>query len=259
MNTKDVNAKDISLSDIDKLLILYCTLPDNNSELIAERLFLDIDQTNKIIQCFEEQKKHLGFTGYNLQNNPEINLENESTSESGNEIESPSETISLHKILPERQDKLDQLNSSDISTLLTGVNAWENAYYPKKRYRPLVFSNPDDVIYFINGMKIIGIETTSMIATTPETNGKWYSSDTDTNTLTINIENKSTQFKFNQLSEASNIPLPLSRERITTKERISLSIDKNAESYIAYQKRLHRLLFLLSIYLKSKTLRNTSS
>ena len=93
-----------------------------------------------------------------------------------------------------------------------------HAYYPKKRYRPLVFSNPNDVI---------DIKVTDMIPTTPEPSGKWYKSDPSTATLEIITDDKSTQFKFNHRSQAKNIPLHLSRERITNKERISLSVDKN--------------------------------
>ena len=241
MNTNSTDSKIISLTDIDKILLLYCTLADNNNELIAERLYLDTDQTSEVIKCFKEKKLTLGFTGYNLNGEPDGNIPDEK--------ESPSETVSLHQLLPGIQNKLDHLSSNETSTLQKGVDAWMHAYYPKKRYRPLVFSSPNDVIDFINGVQIIDLKVTDMIATTPEPSGKWYQSNSSTATLEIITDDKSTQFKFNHISLAKNIPLPLSRERITNKERISLSIDKNAKSNIAYQKRLHRLFFLLSIYL----------
>jgi len=159
------------------------------------------------------------------------------------DAESPSETIALHSILPEIQNKLYQLNSNDISHLKKGIAAWEKSYYPKKRYCPLVFSNPNDVIDFINGMKVIDIEASDMIATSPKHNGTFYKLNTESSVLEIETKNKSTLFKFNHLSIAKNIPLPLTRSRVINKDRISLSVDKNAKSRIAYQKRLHRLLF----------------
>jgi len=92
-------------------------------------------------------------------------------------------------------------------------------------------------------MKVIDIEASDMIATSPKHNGTFYKLNTESSVLEIETKNKSTLFKFNHLSIAKNIPLPLTRSRVINKDRISLSVDKNAKSRIAYQKRLHRLLF----------------
>lgn len=234
--------KMITLTDIDKILLLLCKLPRCNEEIISERLFLNVDDTAEIIKLFTSKKASLGYTGY-------IDTTKLPNTTADHHVPQTTETIALHNFLPELEAKIGQLDQANISTLTKGVKAWETAYYPHNRYRPLVFSSPNEVIDFISFLEIINLRSNDIIVTAPESTGTWYTLDTDSSELEINIDNKSTIFNLGHASIASNIPLPLSRSRVTNKERISLSIDKNSKSHIAYQRRLHRTIFLLSIYI----------
>lgn len=235
---------DFSLVNIDKILLLFCALDGLDVAAIADRLYLEHDLVKKILDKFQGLKNQIDYLGYNRK----CDIKGETSSEV--DIESSAETIAMHDILPVIDEKIKGFDKNGLASLFSGIESWERAYYPNRRYRPLVFFTPIDVLNFLNAMSLLGIHASDMMTTSDKQKGTWYELTEKPAKLIVCMDNESTQFKFNCANVVTHIPLPLCRKRVSRKERISISLHKKNESFIAYQKRLHRLCFLLRIYLK---------
>lgn len=249
MNTT-YSPQEITLIDIDKTLLLFCEQTDKNPIAIAESLFLDIGEVKNIIEAFQIQKKTSYYLGY--QSN------NENYKDTSNvDMHTPAETDSLQKIFKYIFNILTTADTINLHTIEQGIDAWSNSYYPKTRYKPLIFDQSTDLYSFLETMELFGLTTCSMRLSVSTHGTKWYKYEPSTNnektnpTLTLgNIK-----YSFYSGTISQSIPLPPSKARINTKERLSIILDKKAKHAFYVQKRLDRTCFLVSIWLQAKKIK----
>lgn len=242
--------KKISLNDIDNVLLLACIQKEVDAGYIAERLNMSTDDTARILTIFKKQKQKTEYLGYH-QSNQAAKLSNNKA-----DIEESSETTSLQPLLKSLSEKILAFNNEDKSIVQKGINIWSYGYYPKKSFRPLILDNPDSVIDYLSSMKLLGVRSNHMMITIPTIEVPWckkYKREGDKKefcAITIKSSTQKRTYLIHRGEEdSSRLPLPTTKSRCLSKERISISLHKTSFHPLHVQKRLHRVCFLLSIWL----------
>ena len=247
-------SREISLLDIDNVLLLYCSHKRISHSSIAQQLYHQPDCVSLILDAFLKQKQATKYMGY--QSNGTL----ERTSKADCDTEPYAETISLQREMGSISEKISNMNTQSLNSLQLGINAWSKGYYPKTRYRPLVFDGPEDSMQYLDAMRLLGIRSSMLAATIPSGHSAWYrlqerpSKTRRIIALTIKGKLAKRTYIFRNGGISSHIPLPPTKTRYTSNERLSISLDKSAAHPLYVQKRLHRLCFLISIWLTLKSI-----
>ena len=248
------NKFELTLVCIDDILLMMMAQGETSCTEIAEKLSIEEKVVREVISTYKEVSSLTLYESYSC---------NQGESESTRNL-IPSETRSLRQLLKEYDDKLGVMTDEEKVKLHQGVDVWVSAYYPKERYVPLIFDDANSLIRFLEAMKMLGIGSDSFRMTYPEEKAPWYeviveieedrNEDCDEraskrHVLKLHNKNKSFEYSFHSVGEVKHIPLSLSNKRYSTKQRISISLDKKAKHSLYVQKRLDRLCFLLVLKL----------
>lgn len=240
---------EISLEDIDNVLLLSCQKENISADYIAERLNMTQQAITQIIHVFKKQKNKTNYLGYHTKNMDGLVLDKKHIKET------PPETTSIHNQLKLIHQTIKALDSRSRFYLYKGLEAWSEGYYPNKRYLPLILNSPDNVIEYLAAMKIIGVRSVHLMLTLPKNDVSWCKlrqrtiKNRDYTAVTIESSSSKKTYLFNSGKISLRTPFPPNKSRYTSKERISISLEKDALHPIHVQKRLHRLCFILSVYL----------
>ncbi len=157
------------------------------------------------------------------------------------------------------------MSNKSLQVLHRGIDAWSSAYYPNPRFRPLVFDGPVHGMAYLDAMNLLGLRSFSMAVTAPKTDSTWYRFNKrlfrgeTLHSITIRTENTRRTYLLHNWNTSKHIPLPPTKTRYTSRERISISLDKSAAHPLYVQKRVHRLCFLLSIYLRMRQMESNTN
>ena len=242
--------KKISLNDIDNILLLTCIQEEVEAGHIAERLNMSIDDTARILTAFNKQKQKTKYLGYR-QSNQSMHI-----SKNNIDIETSSETVSLQPLLKSLSEKILAFSDKNKLVVSKGINTWAENYYPNKRYRPLILDEPDTAIEYLEAMRLLGIRSNHMMATIPKVSTPWCKlrkREIKGKEVLYSATIKSTITKrtylIHRANISSHIPLSTTKLRYISKQRVSFSLDKLSLHPLHVQKRLHRVCFLLSIWM----------
>lgn len=241
--------REISLPDIDNILLLLCNHERTTPSTIAQQLYLHPDDVVRILDIFQKQKQVTQYMGY------QVDGIAEQFPKADRDDEPYAETISLQKEMNSISELIKAMNDQNLRSIKSGIDAWSKAYYPKTRYRPLIFDGPECSMQYLDAMRILGIRSINMAVTAPGSDSRWYRLQRKSNGhhelafISIKGEGARRTYAFINGGISTNIPLPPTKSRYTSDDRISLSLVKSAAHPLYVQKRLHRLCFLLSIWL----------
>jgi len=248
INHTKINKK-ISLNDVDNVLLLACIQEEVEAGYIAERLNMPIDDTARILTIFNKHKKKTKYLGYR-QSNQVTHI-----SKNKIDIETSSETTSLQPILKSLSETILAFSDKNKSVVSKGINIWAENYYPSKRYRPSILDGPDAVIEYLASMRLLGIRSNHMMVTVPNVSTLWCKlrkreiKGKDIYVATIKSTTTKRTYVIHRGEVSLHIPLSTTKSRYISKQRVSFSLDKLSFHPLHVQKRLHRLCFLLSIWM----------
>ena len=251
----DTNKKTIiSVLTINDVLLAYVEKDNPSLEQIAEVHHLDIENMKALVNVFKEAKDETNYLGLNhkkgIKGKPQSSYDKEDSNDN----------FSVHNALVSLNRKLKTITDLQKEMLASGIKAWINGYYPRNRYRPTIFQNPQSVIDYLNVLAFIGIDTSRLHIRVPEQAVEWckelqsVSDNPDRKCEPSNVEitlngNKQT-FICKSYKSVNFIPWPLDRKRVVDPERISISLGGQKKSEIKYKRQLDRICFVFLIWLK---------
>jgi hypothetical protein len=230
---------------IDDILLLSARYSRSEYLYIAERLFLSPGIVLQVLEQSVMQRRKSQYMGYfGISEDEHFNRER-------HEDERISESVSLRKVLINVDNKLSSISKEEIGSLRLGVDVWTKHYYPNMHYRQLIFDKPTSIIWFLDAMELVMVTTSDMMVTYNKEKSSWFeiikSADNGRKLSISGDFNR--EFMFGNSKQTAEIPRSSSKGRIQGKERISITLDRSSIHDVHYPKRLHRLCFLLSIWI----------
>jgi integrase len=241
-----VLSNEVTLQQIDDIILLSIIGDETNVQEISERLFININVVDKVLLVFKKQQEISGYRGY--QSQLPLNIFDSSQYD----YESSAETLSLRTLLIDLSKLISSISEEHKQLIKEGVSVWSECYYPNPHFRQLIFDNPAHLVKFLDAVNILSVASTEMQITALKPTGTWYKivSEKGINRLVVFCDGiGDREYQFDKSKITPEIPRSSPKGKFQNKERVSVSLSRHSNHQVHYPKRLHRLLFLVSIWI----------